>query len=148
MFIYTVFRKIIHHVGSYLRRIKKIYYKMCGIKIGQNTMISLGAKLDVRRGEIIIGNNCTITYGCILLSHDATAKSLHPGDNGAGKIIIEDDVFIGVGTIVMRNVRIGKGAIIGAGSVITKDVPAGAIVIGNPQRIIGYRPGYEPIKKN
>jgi len=143
MNIASTARKFVHHLGNFLRSIKMAYYRLCGIKIGPNTMISLGAKLDVRRGEIIIGNNCTITYGCILLSHDATAKWLHPGDNGAGKIIIEDDVFIGVGTIVMRNVRIGKGAIIGAGSVITKDVPAGAIVTGNPQRIIGYRPGYE-----
>ena len=55
-------RKLVHHLGSLLRRLKVAYYRASGIKIGKNTMISLGAKLDVRRGKIEIGNNCTVTY--------------------------------------------------------------------------------------
>ena len=129
-------RSVIHHLGNLLRCVKLAYYKLNGIEIRQNTMISLGAKLDVRRGQITIGKNCTITYGCILVSHDATARILRHEDNGAGKIVIEDNVYIGVGTIILRNVRIGQGAIIGAGSVITKDVPPYAVVIGNPQQVI------------
>jgi len=101
-------------------------------------MISLGAKIDVRRGKITIGNNSTITHGCKLVSHDASAKRIDPSDNGAGTIIIKDNVYIGVGSIILRNVCIGQRAIIGAGSVITKDVPPLAVVVGNPQRVIKF----------
>lgn len=51
-------------------------------------------------------------------------------------VVIEDDVWIGIGAIILKGVRIGAGARIGAGSVITKDVPAGATVVGNPGTVI------------
>lgn len=51
-------------------------------------------------------------------------------------VIIEDDCFIGFHSIILMGVRIGKGSIIGAGSVVTKDVPPGMVVAGNPARII------------
>jgi len=56
-----------------------------------------------------------------------------------GSIIIENEVWIGTGSIILSGVRIGKGAIIAAGSVISSDVPAYAIVAGNPAKIIKYR---------
>jgi acetyltransferase-like isoleucine patch superfamily enzyme len=51
-------------------------------------------------------------------------------------VMIEDDVWIGIGAIILKGVRIGRGAKISAGSVVTRDVPAGANVAGNPARII------------
>ncbi len=54
-------------------------------------------------------------------------------------IRIEDDVWIGARVIVLPGVSIGKGAIIGAGAVVTKDVPAYAICVGNPARVIRFR---------
>ncbi|MEJ7587418.1 MAG: DapH/DapD/GlmU-related protein [Ferruginibacter sp.] len=56
-----------------------------------------------------------------------------------GPIIIEDEVWIGFGTIILSGTRIGKGAIIGAGSVVTADIPAYAIAGGNPAKVIRYR---------
>src|SRR6185503_16680288 len=53
-----------------------------------------------------------------------------------GGITIEDDVWLGHGAIVLSGVRIGKGAVVGAGSVVTRDVPAGAVVAGAPARVI------------
>jgi acetyltransferase-like isoleucine patch superfamily enzyme len=50
-------------------------------------------------------------------------------------VIIEDDVWLGIGSIVLKGVRIGAGARVAAGSVVTADVPAGAHVAGNPARI-------------
>ena len=54
------------------------------------------------------------------------------------EIIIEDDAWIGFNAIITKGVRIGKGAIVGAGTIITEDVPDFAIVVGNPAKIIKY----------
>jgi acetyltransferase-like isoleucine patch superfamily enzyme len=56
---------------------------------------------------------------------------------GMSPIVIEDDVWIGFNATVLKGVTIGRGAIIGASTVVTKDVPPYAIVVGNPQRQIG-----------
>ena len=56
-----------------------------------------------------------------------------------GGIIIGDDVWLGVGVNVLDGVRIGKGAVIGAGSVVTKDIPKGAIAAGVPAQIVKIR---------
>jgi acetyltransferase-like isoleucine patch superfamily enzyme len=109
---------------------------MSGAKIGKNTMISLGAKIDVRRGYVTIGNNCLITHGCYILSHDGAAHILNKNDDGSGYVTIGNNVFIGVNTVVMRNVTIGDHAIIGAGSVVNKDVPEGVVAAGNPIKIL------------
>ena len=109
---------------------------MSGVKIGKNTMISLGAKIDTRRGNITIGNNCLITHGCYILSHDGAAHVLDENDNGEGFVKIGNNVFIGVNSVIMRNVTIGDNAIVGAGSVVIKDVPEGVVVVGNPAKII------------
>ncbi|MGH2411030.1 MAG: acyltransferase, partial [Chloroflexota bacterium] len=54
-------------------------------------------------------------------------------------VMIEDDSDLGVGSIVLPGVRIGRGAIVGAGAVVTRDVPAYAVVAGTPARILRYR---------
>ncbi len=59
-----------------------------------------------------------------------------------GGIHIEDDVWLGYGVIVLDGVHIGKGAVIGAGSVVKQDVPAGAIAAGVPARVIKTRVEY------
>lgn len=64
-----------------------------------------------------------------------------------GDIEIADDVWIGVGAIILSGVKIGQGAIVGAGAVVTKDVPAYAIVGGNPAKVIKYRFSEAVIKK-
>lgn len=127
---------IIHTTGNIARYAYLFYLKRLGVSIGQNTNISLRAKIDTRRGKITIGDNCYVTYGCVILSHDATAKKIDPNDDGSGTVIIEDNVFIGVNSVVLRNVRIGRNSIVGAGSVVTQDVPPNVIVAGNPARIL------------
>ena len=55
-------------------------------------------------------------------------------------VIIEDDADLGVGAIVLPGVRIGRGAQVGAGAVVTRDVPPYAVVAGNPARVLRERP--------
>ena len=64
------------------------------------------------------------------------------------KIVVEDDVWIGFGAIVFTGVHINRGAIVAAGSVVTKDVPPYAIVAGNPARVIGQRFSGEEIREH
>ncbi|NRA91109.1 MAG: acyltransferase [Psychroserpens sp.] len=143
-----VIRKIIHYFGNILRFFQMSFLKASGAKIGKNTMISLGAKIDVRRGKITIGSDCLITHGCYILSHDGAAHVINPSDSGTGFVTIGDHVFIGVNTVVMRNVTIGNHAIIGAGSVVNRDIPEGAVAAGNPIKIIKQlEPPYQPLPR-
>lgn len=131
-----IIRLSIHYLGNIIRFFQITFLRASGATIGKNTMISLGAKIDVRRGKVTIGDNCLITHGCYILSHDGAAHVINPDDNGSGYVVIGDNVFIGVNSVVMRNVTIGNHAIIGAGAVVNKDVPEGAIAVGNPIKII------------
>jgi len=134
----TVFiiKRLIFYVGQISRMLHTYYLRLAGVKIGNNCMISLRAKFDITRGKIIIGNNCTITYGCILCSHDASARHIDINDTGEGIVLIEDHVHIGVNSVILRNVRIGKNSVIGAGSVVTRDIPSNCVAVGNPCTVI------------
>jgi acetyltransferase-like isoleucine patch superfamily enzyme len=131
-----VIRKLVHYLGNLLRFLKMSFLRASGASIGKNTMISLGAKIDVRRGKVTIGDHCLITHGCYILSHDGAAHVVSPNDNKPGFVTIGDHVFIGVNSVVLCNVTIGSHAIIGAGSVINKDIPEGVVAAGNPTKII------------
>jgi acetyltransferase-like isoleucine patch superfamily enzyme len=134
-----IMRWMIHWLGNGLRGIQYIYLRMAGVRIGRNTMISLHAKIDVRRGQVIIGDNCHITYGCVILSHDYAARILgKEKDPEAGKVIIGNNVFIGVNSVILPNVTIGDNSIIGAGSVVNCDIPPKVVAAGNPIKILKY----------
>jgi len=132
-----IIRYLIHWSGNILRNIQLIYIRATGVKVGRNTMISLRAKIDSRRGQVIIGDNCHITYGCVILSYDYTARILgKEKDPEAGKVIIGNNVFIGVNSVILPNVTIGDNSIIGAGSVVNMNIPANVIAAGNPVKIL------------
>lgn len=132
----SVIRKLVHYLGNFLRYNRLLFLRFSGATIGKNTMISLGAKIDVRRGSVFIGSHCLITHGCYVLSHDGAAHVINSEDDGTGYVSIGDHVFIGVNTVVLRNVTIGSHAIIGAGSVVNKNIPEGAVAVGNPVKIV------------
>jgi acetyltransferase-like isoleucine patch superfamily enzyme len=129
-------RSLVHWAGNLLRMAHLLYLRTAGVKIGRNTMISLGAKIDVRRGSIEIGHNCLITHGCKILSHDGSTRLIDPGDDGAGKVVIGNNVFVGVNAVILRNVTIGDNSVVAAGSVVTRDVPPATVVAGNPARVV------------
>jgi len=132
----SMLKKALLYVANFLRWWKKAYLRLNGVKIGRNTMISLGAKIDSHAGKVRIGDNCLITYGSVILSHDGAAKQLHAGDDGGGIVIIGNNVFVGVNAVILRNVRIGDNSVIGAGAVVNTDIPANSLAVGNPAKVI------------
>ena len=136
----SLIKASIHHIGNLFRFFHSAYLKATGVEIGEGTMISLRAKLDSRRGKIIIGRGCHITYGCILLSHDGSAKQREQGNTGLGKVVIGDNVFVGVNSVILPDVVIGDNTVIGAGSVVTRDMPANVVAAGNPARVLKQIP--------
>lgn len=107
------------------------------ITIGKNSIINYGVLLDGRR-KIFIGNNVSISEGVVILtlSHDIDDPyfSLE-----GGEAVIEDYVFIGSYALVLPGVTIGRGAVVGAGSVVTNNVDPYTVVGGNPARFIRDR---------
>jgi 2,3,4,5-tetrahydropyridine-2-carboxylate N-succinyltransferase/tetrahydrodipicolinate N-acetyltransferase len=96
-----------------------------GAKIGENTMIDMNTVLG---GRATVGNNCHIGAGTVL------AGVIEPPS--ADPVIVEDDVLIGANAVVLEGVKIGRGAVIAAGSIVIDDVPAGSVYAGAPAKKI------------
>ena len=111
--------------------------------IGENTHIQPGCLLSANKGSIFIGDNVQLAARCALYpyNHGTVPGTLIREQPivSKGDIKIEDDVWLGYGAIVLDNVTIGEGAIVAAGALVKKDVPAGAIVAGTPAKLIGHR---------
>jgi acetyltransferase-like isoleucine patch superfamily enzyme len=133
------------------------------INIGDGTYIYPYVLIKAYNGKINIGKNCTVNDYSILYGHgdliigDDVHIAAHTvivpmnhiyqdpkvpiSQQGISKIgvTIEDDVWIGVSTVILDGVKIGKGAVIGAGAVVTKSVPAYSVAAGVPARVIKQR---------
>lgn len=112
------------------------FFRKKNIKIGENCNIY--SNICTPEPYLIsIGNNVTIAPGCRFITHDNSVSKVIPNVTDVfGKIIIEDNVFIGANSILLPGITIGTNSIIAAGSVVTKSVPSKSVVAGNPARII------------
>jgi acetyltransferase-like isoleucine patch superfamily enzyme len=109
-----------------------------GLTIGENSVINGNCRLD-SRGKLEIGNNVCISHDVFLLTADHNADLI--GVLGRNKkIIIEDYVWIGARAMLLPGVKIGKGAVIAAGAIVTRNVDNLKIVAGVPAKIINSRP--------
>jgi acetyltransferase-like isoleucine patch superfamily enzyme len=121
------------------------------IQTGFGGSVTLGpeARLQPRcilaafKGHIVIGKGVGLAPNCVLYPYNHGVVPDQPIRKqpleSKGDIIIEDEAWLGVGVTVLDGVRIGKGAVVGAGSVVTKDIPDGAIAFGVPARVIKMR---------
>lgn len=124
-------------VGERLVIIQPITIDTGNVKIGHNCFINSGCKF-IDFGGITIGNNVGLSVGVTLITnnHPCNPLTLDKWVDVKEPIVIEDDVWIGANAIVVGNVTIGKGAMIGAGSIVTRDIPPGEVWAGNPARYI------------
>jgi len=138
--------------------VRKLYYRLCGIIIGKKSIINMQQFFVLGSAKIKIGNNSHINHNCFIdgragitignsvsishnvsivtVSHDVLSPSFKMK---AAPVIIEDYVWIGINATILQGVRIGKGAVIAAGAIVTKDVPPFSIVAGIPAKETGKR---------
>lgn len=109
------------------------------VHIGNRVVVNFGTLLDGRRHEIKIGNNVSIGPKATVLTLGHDPASAYFSDKG-GAVAIEDHVWLAYGSIILPGTTIGKGAIVAAGAVVSKDVEPYSIMAGNPARCIGQRP--------
>lgn len=108
------------------------------IKIGERTAIMNGCEI-IARNSITIGADCQI--GPHTLIYDSDFHGIDPKHRDqpgeTSPVVIGDNVWIGSRALILKGISVGRDAVIAAGSVVTKDVPAGTIVAGNPAKQIG-----------
>lgn len=113
------------------------------LSIGDGTWIHPRCQLNAYLASIAIGREVQIAPNCAFYCYDHGYGANHPINEQPlqtkGDIIIEDGAWLGVGVIVLSGVRIGKGAVVGAGSVVTRDIPDNAIAFGVPAKVIKMR---------
>ena len=117
------------------------YQKMRGVKIGQNCHISPYVLIDLLHPELIkIEDNVTISSNSMLFAHVNPSANEFLKKHGYPRTIkpvtIKKGAVISVGCIIIAGVTIGENSIVGAGSVVTQDIPDYCVVVGNPARVV------------
>jgi maltose O-acetyltransferase len=144
--------------GSFLRRLRFLWpgkllaklnripnvdeLRRRGCRLGNDVELQFGVVIDYSHCWLIeIGDDACLAPNVHVLAHDASTKR-HLGFTRIARVRIGRRVFIGAESIVLPGVTIGDDAIVAAGSVVTRDVPPGTIVAGNPARAIGTTAEY------
>jgi len=124
------FRGLINRILQILARfipgastLRVYIHRARGVKIGKNAWIGYDVILETSKPHLVsIADNASISMRSIVIAHF----------KGLESVIIEEDVFIGPGVIILPNVKIGQGAVVMAGSVVSRSVPPMTMVQGNP----------------
>lgn len=112
------------------------------VRLGDRTYVGPNAVL-FGGGGVEVGADALISPGVVLTSHEHTfsdaAVPIREQPLDMAPVVLEDDVWIGANAVVLPGVRVGRGAVVGAGAVVTRDVAPGALVMGVPAREVRRR---------
>lgn len=129
------------------------YFPIENVSVGKATYGELKVLIHNKNAKLTIGNYCSIAPEVIFIpgsEHNINTVSTYPFKvkilkteefeaNSKGNIVVGNDVWIGCRATILSGVNIGQGAIVAAGSVVTKDVPPYSIVAGVPAKVVKYR---------
>lgn len=144
--------------GSFLTIGDNIHGHLENVYVGDYTYIGDNVFFNCLLANVLLGNYVIIADDVMFITgnhrfdiigkriFEISNKEKRPSDDM--NIIIENDVWIGSRAIILKGVRIGEGSIIGAGSVVTKDIPPYSIAVGNPAKVVRARFTPEEIKKH
>lgn len=122
--------------ANIVRKLRVFLLRIKGYNIHYSVIIETGVKLDKLYPKLItINKNTLIASGCVILSHDH-CKRLPNNLPYFSETVIGKNCFIAPNSIILPGISIGDQVIVGAGSVVTKDVPNNVVVAGNPAKII------------
>lgn len=112
--------------------VKRFLYRMIGVKVGKDVSFGLASMIDVFFPELItVGDNCVIGYNSTILCHEFLIREYRTGE-----VVIGRDVVLGANSTILAGVRIGDGALVGAGALVNRDVPPGVLVAGVPAVVV------------
>lgn len=112
--------------------------RMIGVNLGKNCLVYRSMEWPSEPYLITIGNHVQLTRGVAIHTHGGghAVRRIVPDFDTFGKVVIKDWAYIGSHSQIMPGVTIGEGAMVAAGSVVTKSVPDGVVVGGNPAKVI------------
>lgn len=109
------------------------------LRIGEGVFINYGCSISAHTG-VTIGDRALIGQYAVILDCDYHGEGGGPGHGRSQPIVVGEGAWLGARVIVLKGVRIGAGAVVGAGSVVTRDVPDGMFAAGAPARVLGPVP--------
>lgn len=135
--IRRLLKKIFQKIGIVKKPLKSQIIKLGG-KLGDNIFIGSGTLIDLDFAFLLeIGNGVVIASNSIIELHDSSLPNVLGNEKlRVGKVIIKDNAYVGVATTILAGVTIGKGALIGANSLVNKSVPNGEVWAGVPIKYI------------
>jgi maltose O-acetyltransferase len=129
--------KVGHRVDSAALICPDIFVGACrGLSVGPRSLVNYGCFFDLL-APTLIGADCAIGYNVLFITgtHNSGSAERRAGPVSSAPIIIGDGCWIGAGAILLPGITVGAGSIVAAGSVVTVDCPAGALVAGNPATV-------------
>lgn len=144
MLLTKVIRRL--YLAYLIKRNPVKYARHIGVQVGEGTRL-----MGVRHGTfstepflITIGCDCLLT-GVQFITHDGSVyhlKKKYPRADLFGKIEIGNNVFVGLGTIILPGVSVGDNVVIGAGAVVSRSIPSNAVAVGVPAKVISTLDSY------
>jgi acetyltransferase-like isoleucine patch superfamily enzyme len=116
-------------------RVELAAWKYAYLEIGSGTFLNYGVSLSAHR-EVIIGSNCLIGNYVTIMDNDYHDLKEHDQQGRSAAIHIGDNVWIGIRSVILKGVTLGDGCVVGAGSVVTSDIPPNAVAFGVPARVV------------
>jgi acetyltransferase-like isoleucine patch superfamily enzyme len=146
----SILKKLGANIGNNVRIVTPIHLANCSdqlkqLQIGDNCHIGKDVFFDMT-GPISIGDNVTISMRSTLITHmnvgdvKMSDKSLYNKSKG---VVIESNVYIGCGAIILDDVRVGKNSMVGAGAVVTQSIPSNSLAVGVPAKVKKMKRGTE-----